>query len=402
MRRVLRLGLIGWMGWWIVACQTAPPPQASKELSWAEIQRLVRTCPVSLPMTFLKPPLGVGGNYSNPQQTLFTHIPEGGKLVFKAPRQRGYRGAWPTDMYPGPWPIDIGKWPGSLLPLYPLPDGSIPIKWGWDRVGITGTLQIEGRRLDAPAPPLRAHVPPGYGDTGFQVSTLIFPTEGCWEVTGRVGSHTLTFVVLVLRLRPFPERGRDPCPICSDPSGGLLADLSGALRLVLGGVLLRAFVAKARAPRRFSETVQAYALLPPGIAPLAAGGLLIAEPVIAIALLTGWGGTLAWDATVLLLGLFLIAVAVNLRRGRQIPCGCFGSASETISRRTLARLILLVLAALTARLLYPAYPDLSGWTPIRGGAVAVLAALLLLGGMWLLELPNWARWLGHPISPQET
>jgi hypothetical protein len=179
MRRVLRLGLIGWMGWWIVACQTAPPPHASKELSWAEIQRLVRTCPVSLPMTFLKPPLGVGGNYSNPQQTLFTHIPEGGKLVFKAPRQRGYRGAWPTDMYPGPWPIDIGKWPGSLLPLYPLPDGSIPIKWGWDRVGITGTLQIEGRRLDAPAPPLRAHVPPGYGDTGFQVSTLIFPTEGC-------------------------------------------------------------------------------------------------------------------------------------------------------------------------------------------------------------------------------
>jgi hypothetical protein len=227
-------------------------------------------------------------------------------------------------MYPGPWPIDIGKWPGSLLPLYPLPDGSIPIKWGWDRVGITGTLQIEGRRLDAPAPPLRAHVPPGYGDTGFQVSTLIFPTEGCWEVTGRVGSHTLTFVVLVLRLRPFPERGRDPCPICSDPSGGLLADLSGALRLVLGGVLLRAFVAKARVPRRFIEAVRAYALLPPGIAPIAAGGLLLAEPVLALALLTGWGGALAWDATVLLLGLFLIAVAVNLRRGRQIPCGCLG------------------------------------------------------------------------------
>jgi hypothetical protein len=397
MRRVLRLGLIGWMGWWIVACQTAPPPHASKELSWAEIQRLVRTCPVSLPMTFLKPPLGVGGNYSNPQQTLFTHIPEGGKLVFKAPRQRGYRGAWPTDMYPGPWPIDIGKWPGSLLPLYPLPDGSIPIKWGWDRVGITGTLQIEGRRLDAPAPPLRAHVPPGYGDTGFQVSTLIFPTEGCWEVTGRVGSHTLTFVVLVLRLRPFPERGRDPCPICSDPSGGLLADLSGALRLVLGGVLLRAFVAKARVPRRFIEAVRAYALLP-GIAPIAAGGLLLAEPVLALALLTGWGGALAWDATVILLGLFLIAGAVNLHRGRRIPCGCFGSASETISYHTLARLVLLALAALVARLLHPAYPDLS---IARAGAAAALAALLLVGGLWLLELPSWIRLFRRPISPQE-
>ena len=40
-------------------------------------------------------------------------------------------------------------------------------------------------------------VPGGYGDTGFQVSGLKFPTAGCWQVAGTVGGKTLTFVVNV-------------------------------------------------------------------------------------------------------------------------------------------------------------------------------------------------------------
>jgi hypothetical protein len=57
-----------------------------------------------------------------------------------------------------------------------------------------GELTITGRRLDAEAPPLRAQSG-GYGDTGFVASAIFIPTEGCWEVSGRVGSSTLTFVV---------------------------------------------------------------------------------------------------------------------------------------------------------------------------------------------------------------
>jgi hypothetical protein len=52
-------------------------------------------------------------------------------------------------------------------------------------VGGGGPLSIIGRRLDAPAPPLGADVPSGYGMTGFQASGVKFPTEGHWEVTGR-------------------------------------------------------------------------------------------------------------------------------------------------------------------------------------------------------------------------
>jgi len=77
-------------------------------------------------------------------------------------------------------------------------DGSIAMKFPWFRA-VRGSLLVTGRRLDGPAPPLRADVTPGYGDTGFQSTELIFPTEGCWEVTGMVGGNHLTFVTLVLK-----------------------------------------------------------------------------------------------------------------------------------------------------------------------------------------------------------
>ena len=77
-------------------------------------------------------------------------------------------------------------------------DGSVnELKWAWYRY-VPGTLTIEGRRLDAPALPLEAWVPDGYGDRGFQVSGITFPSNGCWEVTGRVGEDSLTFVLLVI------------------------------------------------------------------------------------------------------------------------------------------------------------------------------------------------------------
>jgi hypothetical protein len=77
-------------------------------------------------------------------------------------------------------------------------DGSVRMKFGWWRQ-VRGLLKITGRRLDALAPPLRSDVPSGYGMTGFQASGVHFPTEGCWEVTGTVGTTTLTFVAFVIK-----------------------------------------------------------------------------------------------------------------------------------------------------------------------------------------------------------
>lgn len=96
---------------------------------------------------------------------------------------------------------NLWMWGEGIVPIpssHVQPDGSFgPMKWAWHRYG-PGQLSIEGRRLDASAPPLRAEVNSGYGDIGFQVTGITFPTAGCWEVTGHLGDDRLTFVTLVI------------------------------------------------------------------------------------------------------------------------------------------------------------------------------------------------------------
>lgn len=77
-------------------------------------------------------------------------------------------------------------------------DGALEMKWPWYRKA-KGQLTIKGRRLHAEAPPLETHIPAGYGDAGFQSTALVFPSPGCWEVTGMVDQRELTFVTLVVR-----------------------------------------------------------------------------------------------------------------------------------------------------------------------------------------------------------
>jgi hypothetical protein len=87
----------------------------------------------------------------------------------------------------------------------PEPDGSTSQKYPWWTVGTTGELTIQGRRVDASAPPLRARINSGMPETAFAEvaggrfwsSGIYFPTEGCWRVTGRVGRASLTFVVFM-------------------------------------------------------------------------------------------------------------------------------------------------------------------------------------------------------------
>ena len=94
-----------------------------------------------------------------------------------------------------------------IPPHWVLSGGELAMKfpWYWDpRAGTR--LVVEGRRLDAPATPLRAEPLTGAASEGvlaFQALRLIFPTAGCWEVTGRVGEETIAFVAVV-RLEQAP------------------------------------------------------------------------------------------------------------------------------------------------------------------------------------------------------
>lgn len=83
------------------------------------------------------------------------------------------------------------------------PGGSLGIKFAWVR-NVPGELLVGGRRLDGESAPARAYLNDGYGDRGFQPVYLIFPTPGCWEITGGIGAARLTFVVFVERVGDGP------------------------------------------------------------------------------------------------------------------------------------------------------------------------------------------------------
>lgn len=77
------------------------------------------------------------------------------------------------------------------------PQVGADVKFGWWR-HVGGNLVISGERLDGSAPPLGSFVPDGYGPSGFQAASLIFPTAGCWRVSGRVDGRSLEVVVRVI------------------------------------------------------------------------------------------------------------------------------------------------------------------------------------------------------------
>jgi hypothetical protein len=116
--------------------------------------------------------------------------------------------------YLGNGAIWTGLWSQGkvyMLPENREPDNSFSIKWWWWRAQPGEQLTIEGQRLDANADPLRADIPDGYADY-FQVAALIFPTTGCWEVTGHVGESSLTFVTEVVfgEATPTPDLNNIP------------------------------------------------------------------------------------------------------------------------------------------------------------------------------------------------
>jgi hypothetical protein len=82
-------------------------------------------------------------------------------------------------------------------PGFVLADGSLKMKFLWV-MATDGPLTVEGRRLDGTAGPLRTEMSDGFIGRGFQPSYLIFPTEGCWEVTARANGSALSFVTKVV------------------------------------------------------------------------------------------------------------------------------------------------------------------------------------------------------------
>lgn len=107
-------------------------------------------------------------------------------------------------------------------------------------------------------------------------------------------------------------------------------------RLALGGLFLYAGYTKLRNPFLFEMAVDAYRLLPPWAVVITARSLPWLELALGVLLFVGWKLRYFATSAALLLGFFVITMAITYSRGVEANCGCFGFG-EKISPKTLAR-----------------------------------------------------------------
>lgn len=97
-----------------------------------------------------------------------------------------------------------------------------------------------------------------------------------------------------------------------------------ACQLLVGAILLMSAVLKLVDVPDFVATVRKYAIAPGGTAPLVAGGVIAAEAFAGLTLLSGEAAIAGAAVAALLFAVFIVAVTINIRRGANLDCGCFG------------------------------------------------------------------------------
>ncbi len=113
-----------------------------------------------------------------------------------------------NQLYHGNGQLWTALWPQGVIEFSPAgpgeirPDGSMAMKFPWWRAeAVSGAIEVSGERLDGTGSGVEIEAPDGYGDSGFQASALVFPSEGCWHVTARAGDAQLTFIVEISQTR---------------------------------------------------------------------------------------------------------------------------------------------------------------------------------------------------------
>ena len=115
---------------------------------------------------------------------------------------------------------------------------------------------------------------------------------------------------------------------------GAGAALAIAARLVLGAVFVYSASRKKHTGPEFVAAMKAFGMPAPR---LSAAVLTVVEVVLAVSLFAWRDDARPAVAALVVLAAFTVAVAVNLGRGRAVPCPCFGASGRPVSSATLVR-----------------------------------------------------------------
>jgi hypothetical protein len=108
----------------------------------------------------------------------------------------------------------------------------------------------------------------------------------------------------------------------------LLDIIAALLCFILGCIFLISAFPKLRHPKGFILIVLEYRILPPALGRLYARLLPPLECWLALLFFTGTAIRAAGVLAAVLLLSFIVAVSVNLARGRRLDCHCFGRARQ--------------------------------------------------------------------------
>ena len=167
-----------------------------------------------------------------------------------------------------------------------------------------------------------------------------------------------------------------------------------ALGAVLGLVFMASAVPKLRHPRGFVLAVLEYRVLPPRLSRLYARLVPPLEFLVALRLLTGTAVRSAAAVMSALLLSFIVAMGINMARGRDLDCHCFGKATtRPIGWRALLQDVVLLGASVTVIILASEWMAPEPWSifriagltkvgwpaPLLSNVAATICAATLLG-----------------------
>lgn len=151
------------------------------------------------------------------------------------------------------------------------------------------------------------------------------------------------------------------------------------------------------AQREFAASLVELGLFPARAVPAVAGIVSAAEALLAVGLtwslcarVAGQAGTRVLStavlvASIVLLSLLTVGIAISLRRGTGGRCACFGATVRPLSRRHVVRDILLLAVSTTG--IIAASVSRDGARPATGGALIALAAGAF-GGLLVVNLDD--------------
>jgi hypothetical protein len=170
-----------------------------------------------------------------------------------------------------------------------------------------------------------------------------------------------------------------------------LATAAGAVNVAAGLLFLSAGARKLMHWQEFRGVVAAYRVLPESSTAAVAAAIVALELLLGAAALLNLRMPLTGIGIAVMLTVFAVAMAINLRRGRTaIDCGCFQTAlRQQLEWRLVARNILCSLLVLLASLSL-IVSDATQWLLALPAGAALFSLYLALNGVWALAASSRA------------